>query len=318
MLHRRQFLRVSQCVISSIRCRGMATIRSSMPHEERTAAEPRQNRLEPVTLSHIREINDTLRVLRLSPIDPTRTIQFSPGQWLDTFIPGLRSAGGFTITSTPSEARPSRNSAPFLELAVQKSRNPPAQWLWQDAERILGQQLTVRVGGGFIWPPAGIDASQIERLVFVAGGVGVNPLISMFSHLIRATHRPREIHFLYGTKASPEIDPQKILFLPRLMDLCAATSDPNVTLSLYLTGTGDQGKIEHGKLPNRTFARRISEADVVGALDGFKASTYGAEHDRLDTICYICGPSQFTDGFVDMIKNQPGMTEARVLREKWW
>lgn len=140
----------------------------------------------------------------------------------------------------------------------------------------------------------------------------------MFSHLVRAASRPREIHFIYGTKASPDIDPQRILFLPRLMDLCGALSDPNVTLSLYLTGTGDEGRIEHGRLPNRTFARRISENDVVGALDGFKTSIYGAEHDRLGTVCYVCGPSQFTDGFVDMIKKQPGMADERVLCEKWW
>lgn len=53
----------------------MATIRASIPHEQRTAAEPRENQLEPVTLSHIREINESLRVLRLTPIDPNRTIQ---------------------------------------------------------------------------------------------------------------------------------------------------------------------------------------------------------------------------------------------------
>lgn len=45
-------------------------------------------------------------------------VKFSPGQWLDTYIPGLEKAGGFTITSTPSEARPSSHSPAFLELAV--------------------------------------------------------------------------------------------------------------------------------------------------------------------------------------------------------
>ena len=55
--------------------RTMATIRSSLPHEDRTASEPRENSLEPVVLSNIREINDSIRLLRLSTIDPNCTIK---------------------------------------------------------------------------------------------------------------------------------------------------------------------------------------------------------------------------------------------------
>jgi hypothetical protein len=56
--------------------RTMATvIHDSVPHEDRTAAEPRHPRIEPVTISHIREINASTRVLRLSPMDPNHTIK---------------------------------------------------------------------------------------------------------------------------------------------------------------------------------------------------------------------------------------------------
>lgn len=151
----------------------MATVRSSLPHEDRTAAEPRENRIESVILSQIRQINDDIRLLRLSAVDPNHSIAFSPGQWLDTYIPGIPKAGGFTITSTPREARPSTHSAPYLELAIQKSRNPPAQWLWQPEQDILGSRLAVRVGGSFIWPPPQLETSRINRLVLIAGGVGI-------------------------------------------------------------------------------------------------------------------------------------------------
>lgn len=227
------------------RRRSMATINSSsssIPHEQRTQAEPREPQIEPVVLSHIRQINDEIRLLRLSAVDPTHTIRvrvfffswektkrghlspqpftsihihtcihafiyiylpvsnrlteihtlifshfllkkFLPGQWVDTFLPTVRQAGGFTITSTPNEARPtstrssssSSHSPPYLELAVQKSKNPPAQWLWRPMEDILGTQLAVRVGGSFTWPPSPglLDTSAIERLVLIAGGVGI-------------------------------------------------------------------------------------------------------------------------------------------------
>ena len=145
-----------------------------------------------------------------------------------------------------------------------------------------------------------------------------SPLVSIFAHLLRSTVRPREIHFLYGTRATLGFDQQSVLFLPRLMDLLAAAADPKVTLRLFITGTGDEGVIERGRFPNRTFARRITETDLTYALDGYTANLYGTEHDRKGTVSYVCGPSQFTDEFVAVLKRQPGMTEDRVLCEKWW
>lgn len=81
------------------------------------------------------------------------------------------------------------------------------------------------------------------------------------------------------------------------MDLVAIEGDPNVTLGVFLTGTGDEGVIEHGKLPNRTFGRRIAESDLVNAIDGYKQNVFGAEHDRKNTVCYVCGPPHMTDEF---------------------
>lgn len=147
-----------------------------------------------------------------------------------------------------------------------------------------------------------------------------SPLISIFSYLIHipTRQRPREIHFLYATKASPELDAQSILFLPRLLDLVAAAADQNnVTLSLYATGTGDEdgGLIEDGRLPNRTFARRIQEFDLVRALDGFRK---GGAGEREGTVCYVCGPPRMTDEVVAFLSQQEGMSPERVLCEKWW
>ena len=100
-------------------------------------------------------------------------LKFLPGQWLDTFIPGLAQAGGFTITSTPRDAKPSKSYPSYLELAVQKSKNPPAQWLWRPEQEIVGSQIVVRVGGSFTWPPPAVDVQKIDRVVLVAGGVGI-------------------------------------------------------------------------------------------------------------------------------------------------
>lgn len=199
---------VSSRSISFCSTRLMATVRSSLPHTERTASEPRENTLEPVILANVREVNESIRLFRLNAVDQNHTIKvstsrsstthsvsalivrlvkFLPGQWLDTFIPGLPKAGGFTITSTPSEAKPSTHSPPYLELAVQKSSNPPAEWLWQTPDRIIGTQLHVRVGGSFTWPPQRLNANAINRVVLIAGGVGIKSASSSPSFTLPLT-----------------------------------------------------------------------------------------------------------------------------------
>jgi predicted ferric reductase len=209
---------------------------------------------------------------------------------------------------------------------VQNSSNPPAKYFHQPIPSILNTPLAIRVGGSFTYPPPvlPIPTKSINRLVLIAGGVGINPLISILSHLIRleASQRPEEIHFLYGTKTSEsEPDPQSILFLPRLMDLVGMAAEPaNVTLSLFLTGpTGYEGgeKIEHGKLPNWTWARRIGKGDLVDALDGWRGGEEG-EEGRHGTVCYVCGPQKMTDEVVEFLGEQQGMERGRVLCEKWW
>lgn len=44
----------------------MSPRKDCIPHELRTAAEPRQNKLHTVRLSHIEQINPTVRLLRLT------------------------------------------------------------------------------------------------------------------------------------------------------------------------------------------------------------------------------------------------------------
>ena len=49
----------------------------SIPHELRTAAEPRQNRLFPVRLSHVEQINPSVRLLQLAIPDQLITVSVS-------------------------------------------------------------------------------------------------------------------------------------------------------------------------------------------------------------------------------------------------
>lgn len=203
------------------------------PPEDRTAAELRQHHIEPVTITHTRGINATTRVLRLLPTDPNHTIKVCPhphlhlqkpysssnkisvppGQWLDIFIPTIPKAGGFTITSPPSAPSSNPTCRPLPRTRRAKSSNPLAKFFHHSIPSIFNTQTSIRVGGSFTHSPhtLSIPTKNISRLVLIAGGVGINPLISILSHSIQQhpSQRPEEIHFLYGTKTSDsEPDPQ--------------------------------------------------------------------------------------------------------------
>ncbi|KAK4980931.1 hypothetical protein LTR28_011983 [Elasticomyces elasticus] len=330
----------------------MATVRASLSHEERTAGERRASALVPVTLSRIERVNESVRLLKLQPVDRNRgvpaglvAVKFRAGQWLDVFIPGLRKAGGFTITSTPGEAQLLSTTAvsntataaaasvtpPYLELAIQQSANPPAQWLWRPTEEVLGRQLVVRVGGSFHWPPLGIPEEGVDRLVLVAGGVGIkrntrgrglngwgkrnSPLISILAHLAQspAERRPKRIHFLYSTRPPPASSPDvvaAVLFLPRLVRLRELLEETGTRteLSLFLTGVEEPPTSGAG-WPRGTRVGRITRGDLLEAV--------GEVAGRAGTLAYVCGPPRMTDQVVEFLQGQEGM-KGRVLCEKWW
>lgn len=229
-------------------------------------------------------------------------------------MPGIPRAGGFTITSTPEDAQGSvaGHSDPYLELAIQKSpRNPPAAWLWQPVDDILGEVLHVRVGGSFVWPPPyARRGAKVQRLVLVAGGVGINPLISILGHLHASQQMPPKVTLIYSTHPGKEINGSDVLFLDRVREISNVyAKDSQVELQLHLTGSpGANNGSTH--LPSGTKFTRVTREDLQNAI--------GDESQRAATVCYICGPQKMTDEFVQHVQSLEGMDPRNVLCEKWW
>ncbi|KAB5563320.1 hypothetical protein GE09DRAFT_778453 [Coniochaeta sp. 2T2.1] len=287
-------------------------------HQERTAHEPRDSQLHKVTLKRIDQINDTIRIYRLE-ITKGNAILFLPGQWLDVFVPSVPKAGGFTITSPPSKAIPSSDtSAGYLELAIKKSPdNPAAQWLWNSVPEILNSELNVRVGGSFVWPPPprDIELSTLRKAVFVAGGMGINPLVSIISHLAEQSDVPFEVEVLYSFKdPGGEREADGMLFVERLASIFAREKLKG-ELKLFLTraegvemGDGpDYVACNEVEVPFQS--RRITIDDIRAAVG----------QDAAAAVVYICGVPAMTDQFVEELTSKdPAMEPARVMFEKWW
>ncbi|EFQ26138.1 NADH-cytochrome b-5 reductase [Colletotrichum graminicola M1.001] len=299
---------------------------SKYSHIERTAAEPRDPSLHTVVLNRVEEVNESIRLFRLGIFEGS-SIKFLPGQWLDIFVPGVLNPGGFTITSPPSIAM--LPSSAYLELAVQYSpSNPPAIWLWgnpvdgSDAVHSHNSenepvQLRVRVGGSFVWPPQSIDLTTLRRVVFVAGGLGINPLMSILSHLAERGGSRYDVQFLYSTKTPAEgLEPGKILFLERL-SATYGRKKVRGQLKLFLTHIqGTSGPSETVLLCNEVEVpfkrRRMTLEDIAEAL--------GPEEEHKWAVVYVCGVPTMTDEFLGKITSPHGLGLGReqVLYEKWW
>ncbi|KAI0200982.1 hypothetical protein F4808DRAFT_134980 [Astrocystis sublimbata] len=362
-------------------------------HLERTAAEPRDKSLYTVVIQHIEEVNDDTRIFRLGIPRDSPAIRFLPGQWLDVYVPDVDKAGGFTITSTPRDARlphpppppapdsPDTNTSPslskrgggggggpYLELAIQRSPdNPPAAYLFGsssppppasspksdlDLHPLIGTELRVRIGGGFVFPPPGINVGRgasggggLRRVVFVAGGMGVNPLVSMLGSIAATSANAGppgfEVEFLYALKDRAGTEAARdLLFVERIARIFR---EGKVRGNFRLFLTGGKGEEEDGEVicsDDNNDGHGDGEGEGEGeegekrqkkytipfhrrrfTLDDDIAQAVGPAAERRFAVVYVCGVPTMTDELVAKLtdrKDGLGMDPHRVLCEKWW
>lgn len=154
----------------------------------------------------------------------------------------------------------------------------------------------------------------------MAGGVGINPLMSIASHLAESAGAHRyAVDFLYSLRDPGEgrRDPKEILFLERLAGLFGPAGGLEGELKLFLTpergGAGEEGRADEGRIDGLDLAfkrRRIAVRDVDQAIGV----------DKRFAVVYICGVPKMTDDFVEQLTSPKGLAlePFKVLYEKWW
>ena len=155
----------------------------------------------------------------------------------------------------------------------------------------------------------------MKKVVFVAGGVGINPFMSMLSCISEHVSPKFKVEVLYSLR-----DPgmgrkvEEMLFIERIETILRKLNSESSTLEslrLFLTkGAEKVGVLEGKEFQTKFEGRRIEENDLLKAL--------GPVEERSGTVVYICGPPGMTDELVNVAKKAEGMEERHVLCEKWW
>lgn len=219
---------------------------------------------------------------------------FKAGQWVDFSIPGMEHVGGYSICSSVRQLKQDLT----IDLAIKESNYPTASWIHKECKQ--GDEVTIRVGGNFLYNPQPGHISH--DLLLIAGGVGINPIISIYQHaadLYEQHHcgewLPQNVHLLYSSKNVNEL-----IFKDVIKHICI--NNTNFKCTFFVTK--EDCEISMKKI----HARRIHEADIVQGTSSFLSPKRYA---------YICGPPQMLTNTVPLLSNA-GFEKNQILYEKWW
>jgi NAD(P)H-flavin reductase len=204
--------------------------------------------------------------------------QFRPGQAVMAGVHGRGIRRPYSIASSPESAADANALELLIGLDSEGSAGPHFDTLSR------GTLVDVEGPfGTFTFP----HALTHRRLLFVAGGTGIAPLRAMLDHALRA-HPAERISLLYSARRADEF-----AFMPELREHEAAGR-----LELHPTVTRDDVEWAGGR-------GRIGRSHFEAVL-----------HDRLDTLCFICGPGSLVTEAVTTL-TELGVPRAAIRTEEW-
>jgi len=270
-------------------------------HIDLTSGQTRESGTLQAFIQDIKQLSPTIKGFKLKTTAAAANASFKAGQWVDFFIPGLDKIGGFSMCSEPDKLAEEN----VLELAVKFSTWGPAFWLHTKAE--IGSQVAMRVGGDYHYPNTTItDKGGSHNLLLIGGGVGINPLASIFFHIAAGQSKSQlsqvgKVQLLYSASARNELifrqDFDKIsqekatVFKPKYF----VTKEPRFD---------DDDTIVQGRLTKDHLKVALDE---LGFFDGGDKPTF----------CFICGPTPMIQSVESQLESL-GLAKDHIFYELWW
>jgi glycine betaine catabolism B len=200
---------------------------------------------------------------------PSQQLVFTPGQYMEFTLEQSHSDSRgnrryFTLASSPTE------KTIHLGVKFYEKSSSFKQSLYQmdGKTKLIGGQIS----GDFTLP-----SDPEQKLVFLAGGIGITPFRSMLKYLLDTQQR-RDIVLLYANKSAKEAVYQDIL--------SAASVKLGVKVFYTLTDT-------MAVPPNWTgFVGRINEQMIMKAIPDYQERLY-----------YLSGPSEMVRAYEQVLKH---------------
>ncbi|KAL7640122.1 UNVERIFIED_CONTAM: hypothetical protein RMT77_009536 [Armadillidium vulgare] len=264
---------------------------SNGKHIEITSESYRNDRISDAIVSEVYPLSSSVKGYKLKVLDTD--FKFLAGQWVDTFIPDMKTVGGFSISSSPLLLK----EEGYITLGIKRSSWAPAKWFYDTCQP--GHKVSIRVGGDFFYPQ---NENEESDLLLVAGGVGVNPIFSIFSHYFDS----RKLGGKSGKKTQNKVSLlfsasyyDELLYKPSI-DEMAKSFPESINVQYFTTKEKYSG--------NRILSSRISLEHIKEALSNLNQS---------ETKVYICGPPTMIES-INNFSLECGVPKSRIFFEKWW
>jgi ferredoxin-NADP reductase len=219
------------------------------------------------TITSIRQATKNIKIFRLDYGNHSYT--FKPGQWIDLHAPILgKNVGGYTITSSVFDKG-------TIELAVRESSSHPVTNYLQKIA-IVGSVVLITEGQGQFCLN---EELQFKSLTFIAGGIGLTPLISMFRSIDKSK---TQVKVFYSVSSDEDI-----LFKDELEPYSIFT------------------------------ATKTHSPDWTGETSRINMDMLKKYHVDLNSDFFICGPRPMIDSIASEL-NAAGVEKKKIHYEKWW
>ncbi|OUL88951.1 benzoate 1,2-dioxygenase electron transfer component BenC [Paraburkholderia hospita] len=200
-------------------------------------------------------------------------LSFLPGQYVNIRVPGTDQTRSYSFSSGPSESRVS-----FLVRNVRQG--VMSNWLCESAK--VGDQIEFRgpLGSFYLRP--------IERpVLFLAGGTGLAPFLSMLDKIVADGGSPYRIHMILGVNTDEDL-----VGIDRLEAFAQ-------------------------RLPNLTYACTVASPESAYPNKGYVTHHISASQlNDGDADVYLCGPPPMVNAVRDFLSSE-GLTPRNFYYEKF-
>jgi propane monooxygenase reductase component len=226
----------------------------------------------------IERLTHDIRLLRLSLVEPEQ-LTFKPGQYVDIGIPDSNGHHrSFSMANTPTTA----NELVFMIRLFPDGR---FSGLLEGALS-AGDELAVTGPYGVFT----LRASSPRRLLFIGGGAGMAPILSLLRSMAESGSERRAIYYYCARR------PEDLFCLEELEQLAQELPSFEFVPALSEAGDADDGWDGETGLITDVVARREEDFSEVDA--------------------YLCGPPPMVDAAIALLEGK-GVPEARIFYDKF-